>query len=194
MCSDKDNDDELYGVICDIVRKTKKCKVSSPHGVSRNHCMNIFNTCFVKKINESMIRERDISCCKSSLNKPGDYFENKKNCESDLYKTIIMDCMFKDDYCKSQIIEYFMENGEILKEFCRKLNNEIGIPPETSQCDYYYAKSKEISLMECNKNTNKKLVPLCDLMVEILNKESINDIHDDLYNNVNDNFDNRLKK
>ncbi|XP_067137849.1 uncharacterized protein [Centruroides vittatus] len=127
MCSDKDDDDELYGVICDIVRRTKNCEVSSPYGVSRDHCMNIFNTCVVKKINESMVHEVDVSCCKSSLNKPGDYFENKEDCESPKYMPTIMDCILKDEHCKPEIIEYFEKNGEILEEFETKLNNEIGV-------------------------------------------------------------------
>ncbi|XP_023237235.1 uncharacterized protein LOC111636258 [Centruroides sculpturatus] len=192
MCSDKDDDDELYGVICDIIRKTKK---SLPYCVNKHHCMDTFNTCIMKKINESMVHKVDVRCCKSALNnKSSDYFKNKDKCESPEFMPTIIDCMFKDEYCKVQIFKYFTKNGEILEEFRTKINSETGIPPETSQCDKYYSKSKTISLIECYKTTNKKLFPFCQLLIDILNKEPINDINDDLYNYANDNFDNRLKK
>ncbi|XP_067137805.1 uncharacterized protein [Centruroides vittatus] len=96
-CSDIDEDDELYGVICNIIRKTKK---SSPYCANKHHCMNVFNTCVVKKINESMVHKVDVSCCKSSLNKSGDYFKNKEDCESPKYIPTIMDCILKDEHCK----------------------------------------------------------------------------------------------
>ncbi|XP_067137814.1 uncharacterized protein [Centruroides vittatus] len=182
FCADKDDNDNVYGFICDIVRSTRK---SSPYCTREKKCMDVFNNCMVSKITEAQLNQIDVQCCKQVLNKPGDYFENKDDCIEESVLPVIMKCVLDNKQYEYQIINYYIKNEEVIDEFDKTVRNETGIPPDESRCNDYYEKEKRITLEKCLFNDNKDLFPLCELLQKLLlNKDSDNYIHDDMNNNL----------
>ncbi|XP_023221632.1 uncharacterized protein LOC111623328 [Centruroides sculpturatus] len=172
FCVDKDDNDNVYGFICDIIRSTRK---SSPYCTREKKCMDVFNNCMLSKITEAQLNKIDVKCCKQVLNKPGDYFENKDDCIEEDILPVLMECVLDNKQYAHQILNYYSKNEEAIDEFDQSVRNKTGIPPDESKCNDYYEKEKRITLEKCLFNDNKDLFPFCELLQKLLlNKDSNN--------------------